>query len=148
MALSTPRLLRFHLRHPNLSHTAVETCGSKFCGALSGLQTVKHLHPVRIVHRTSCSVQLLAESLVRKGTTPVGEGLISCRNCRHGTQLLQVALTEVVAAAQPDVGKNKSRAKPWDATAAYPAMPKRLLQFVQGMLKSRLYILLLVLCFT
>ena len=65
----------------------------------------------------------------------MGAGLLNCQMRQSGTVLLNTPLNEVLAITEPHLKKKQMNTTLSAATAAYSAMPKKLLQFVQGTFK-------------
>ena len=117
-------------KHCKRKHAALLPGHFRACNARFARDTTKCFPPVCNVRRMSISAYKLAEQLVLPGDTPVGQGLLSCQRCQRGTALLEVPLNEVVAITEPHLSQQKHAISA--ATAAYSAMPKQLMQFVQG----------------
>lgn len=102
------------------------------CNTHYARRTTRCFRSVKVSRRLALSAHILAEQLVLTGDTPVGPGLLSCQICQSGTALLNTPLNEVLAITEPHLENKQINATLSAATAAYSAMPKKLLQFVQG----------------
>lgn len=111
----------------------IEDTQRNVCGAPSTGKPLRIFCPYAAVCCSACLATSPTEQFVRKDKTPVGQGLLSCRNCQTGSRLLEVTLSEVVAVfVQPGSKEDSSQAQLLGVTAC-SHMPKKLLQFVQGM---------------
>lgn len=90
----------------------------------------KHVQPNRATPCVSAFPHNLAAELVGAADTPVGKGLVSTQQIGSHTQILQASWDEVVAVFTPACYSQQHTMVA--ASAAYSAMPKQLLKFVQG----------------
>ena len=132
---SNSSLWRVRSPHPDRRYAALV---GNVCGAPSTGRTLRNFCPCGAVCCSACLVTSPTELLVRKGKTPVGQGLLSCRNCQTGPRLLEVTLSEVVAVVVQPGSKEDSFHAQLLAVTACSHMPKKLLQFVQGMSKHHI----------
>lgn len=132
LAAPEPRHCSCNAAHRERAHAARPLGLRRTCNTYFARGTIRCLHCVGHAQRKSCSALTLAEQLVLTGDTPVGQGLLSCQECQSGTVLLKVPLIEVVAITEPHLQSKPKIATLSAATATYSAMPKKLLQFVQG----------------
>lgn len=131
-----PRHYSSKIKHCTRKHASLLPGHFRACNARFARDTARCFPFVCNVRRMFVSAHTLAEQLVLTGDTPVGQGLLSCQTCLRGTDLLEVPLNEVVAIAEPHL-ESKQKHAISAATAAYTAMPKQLMQFVQGRFKHR-----------
>ena len=88
--------------------------------------------PDRATRHLVSSMHASIDEPVRSGDTPVGKGLVTCRQVESRSRLLEVQLSEVLAVLGSAAHEHAAPSTLKAAKAAYSSMPQQLLHFVQG----------------
>ena len=127
-----PRQCSCKVIHHIRVYATIPPAHLKTCNTDYARRTTRCFRSVKLSRRLALSAHTHAEQLVLTGDTPVGPGLLNCQICQSGTVLLNTPLNEVLAITEPHLKKKQMNTTLSAATAAYSAMPTKLLQFVQG----------------